>query len=774
MYTLVFLLPVFVLPITLEPLEFNKQTLLLLLTCVAALCWLASMVIEKRLRFKRGWMNALPLIWLAAFLLPSIYSIAPYTSWVGTHGQQYTSALTAGAVAVLMYLLANTSTTRAHHRRMHSTLTLSGVAVALTSTFLLLGVSVFGGVSESLAFNSVGTFSSVIIFLIVLTSFLLASWLAHKEGDSLLSDGTWGVVEKVLITFLTLDTFFLLLMVDTGLLWIIWLSAMLFPVAFVFFRAKDFPDQRRLLFPLILAALALPFWLMLGSPINKTLPIEVTPDTESSLVIAQQTLQDHSSSYGSGPGTYALDYARFHDGRINETDFWNTRFDRASSHALTILPTLGTLGTTTLLFFLVVLLVRALHQTLAKKDREDWLESFVHLTPWAVLVFSAFLYPWNMTLMTFFGVFSGLLLSQILPRSTKRSFAGSPGLALLASALLVLLSLGFLVGIFVTTQRYAAQSAFAQAVEVDRSGGELQEMVTALDRATSLNRFDDTYYRNLAEVLLLRVDEELEGVSGVDTLTEQSTQYIQSLVAASVNAAARATDLSEQNALNWLVRGSVYQELIPLMSNASEFAIQSFTRVTELEPRNPSHWTELGIVYLAVAEHVEPLKAAEDSQTAEQAAAAHATFLASAEQAFMRSIELKSNYAPAHFQLGLTYQRQGRIDDAIGKIESVAAYNQLDVGVLFQLGLLYLQRGEEGDLERAGASLERCIQLAPSYANAYWFLATVYETKGDLSRAVQAVEAVLALEPENRLVQTRLERLVTGDTEEVIPEALEE
>jgi tetratricopeptide (TPR) repeat protein len=774
LYTLVFLLPLLALSITLEPLEFNKQTLLLLLTSGAALCWLASMVIEKKLRFKRGLMNVLPLVWVGAFILPAMYSIAPYVSWVGTHSQQYVSVLTAGAVAVMMYLLANTSTTRAHHQNMHSVITLSATAVALTSTLMFSGISVFGSIGESLTFNSIGTLTSLGVFLTAVTSFLIASWVAHEKKDSLLSGGVWGEFQKLLILFLALDTFFLLLVIDNRGLWLLWVVAMLIPFVFAFFRAKDFSHQGRLLFPLALAVAALPFWFFLGSPLNISIPIEVTPDSESSMAIAEQTLSAHSSSYGSGPGTYALDYARFHDDRVNQTDFWNTRFDRASSHALTLVPTMGTLGAILLGLFTLLLFIRGIHQTLVKPGRDEWLESFVHLTPWVVLVISALLFPWNMTLTVFFGVFSGLLLSQTLPRSTNRSFAKSPALALLASVLLVALSLGLLVGVFVTTQRYVAQSAFAQAVELDRSGGELKDIVAALDKATSLNRFDDTYFRNLADALLLRTDEELEGVNGVDTLTPESAQYIQSLVAATVNAAARATDLSPENALNWLVRGRIYKELIPLMGTASEFSISSFVRAVELEPLNPSHWTELGIAYLAVAQHIQPMTAAEDKETATQALAAHTEFLASAQSAFVKATELKPNYAQAHYQLALAYQLQGRMDDAIGKMESVAAYNQIDVGVLFQLGLLYLQRGDTGDVASAQAALERTISLAPSYANAYWFLATVYEAQGDLSRAVQAVEAVLSLEPNNRLVQTRLDRLLQGNPTGLVPEALVE
>ncbi len=774
LYLLVFLTPLFVLPGTLEPLELNKQTLLLVLTSVSALCWLGSMVLEKRLHLKRGLANLLPLLWVSGFVLAAWASSAPYVSWAGAHSQQYTSALTALASALLMYLLANTTAKREQHTMMHTVLIVSATLTGVMTILMIFGIDIFGSVSGALAFNSVGTLTSLAVYLITVSSFLLASHIAHKPNDSLLADGRLGSWLRWMIWLTVLNTFFILLLIDASELWLIFIVAMLIPVVFALFKSKAFPAHSRFIGPLILALLAIPFWLILSSPITASLPIEVTPDRQSSQQISDVALQGQEASLGSGPGTYAMVYGRYHDGRINQTDFWQTRFDRASSYVLTLLPTIGTLGLTFAGGFILLLFLRVLHQLLAKSTRDQWLESFVHTAPWLTLVLSAFLVPWNMTLTVMFATFSGLLLSQTLPKQSNLTFQRSPARALLASFSFVILAFAFIVGIFLTTQRYVAQIVFADAVELDRSGASLQSVLQRLDTAAALNSLDDTYVRALSEALLLRVDEVIAGIDAGQTPTSESTEYLQGLVAAAVNAGARATELSPDNALNWLVRGNVYRELIPVMAEAANFSIENYTRATELEPMNPSHWTELGQVYLSAAEILEPFTAAQDEATAAQAKAQRTVYLESAEVAFVRAIDLKSNYASAHYQLGLTFREQGRINEAIGKLESVAQYNRLDVGVAFQLGTLYLARGEEGDLARAENAFVHAINLAPSYANAYWFLATVYEVQDDLTRAVQAIEAVLSLEPENRLVAARLERLLVGDLEEEVPEALEE
>lgn len=766
-YLAAFLTPLFFLPWTIDPLEINKQTLFILVTLLGVLCWFGAMVLEKKFSFQKGWINALPLLLVGAFLVPAVYSISPYTSWVGANSQQYTSVLTMAAGALLFYLVVNLFTDRKHHQWMHA---------------LLLGVSVLVGAMGLLSFygwdalpvmNVIGTPNSLAIFLSAATSLSIAAWVSHKQGDSLLHDGILGTLEQALVFVLALITFLVVLIIDFSLTWIVFLSGLLFVFLFVLFRLSSFPSLKRLWLPGLLIVVSLPFWFWMSSPLHVSLPLEVSLNHEASMHISEQALEQYGSSYGSGPGSYAFLYNQFHTSQINATDLWNARFDRASSFAMTLLPTIGVVGVVSLSAFILLLFLRGLKQVLRPKTKEQWLESFVHLAPWMTLLVSALLFPWNMSITVLFLLLSGLIGAQLV---TPRPISANkfPGIALIGSAIFLTSVLLFLVGVFATTQVYTAEVAFANAVELDREGGDLQEIITSLDRAATLNRFSDVYYRTLAEALLLRVGEQIELVTSADTLTPESESYVQSLIAAAVSAAITSTDLSPHNVNNWLTRGLVYRELVPVQATADAFALEAYMRATELEPNNPSRWTELGKTYLVAAAAHEPLTAAQDADQAAEASLLVEQYLQGAEASFHSAIELKSNYAPAHFQLGVTYQRQGRIDDAIGKLESVATYNQLDVGVHFELGILYLQRGGSEDIERAQEVLERAVALAPSYANARWYLATVYEIQDEITEAIGQIEAILLTDPENTLVRTRLDRLLRGELSEEVPEAIEE
>lgn len=729
---------------------------------------------RRHIEIVRGWSNILPCFLIAAFFVPAFYSVAPYLSWVGAHRQEYTSVITISASAVLFYLLANLMQDRMQHKRVHLTLLVS-TSIAVFIAFLeFFHVSILSSVVPSLTLNTLGTLSSFTTYLIVFSSFFLASSLVHTKTDVFLHSGWLGVLEQVLVYLISAAAFFFCLVLDDALLWVLFSLSLLTICVFVLFRAKDFSHHAKLSWPIILLVGAFLFWFFLPGINSNSIPLEVTLNSASSQSIAEQSLEMYSQAWGSGPGTYAINYSQFHSPSLNQTTFWNVRFDRASNFFLTLKPTIGLAGISFLGLFVMLLFIRSLKQLLKPASSEQWRETFMHLVPWISLVISAFLISWNVTLVFSFALFSGLLASQTMHKKWSWTFSKTPSLTLFMSALFVTMSFVFFVGIFFVSERYAAEIAFAQAVDLDRKGESLHEVVTLLDRAAMLNTYHDTYYRNLGEALLLRVNEELSDIDSLDALTDESAQYVQALTAASVNAVAHATYLSPKNVLNWLSRGFVYRELASVIGQASQFSVESYKKAVELEPTNPSNWTELGRAYVIAAEQQRPLTISQDEQIAQLAQDQFSQLLLSAQQAIETSIELKPDYAPAHFELALVFERQGRLDDAVGKMESVAQYNQLDVGVHFQLAMLYIQRGGEGDLERAKNTFEHVVKLAPTYANAHWFLASIYEMEGDISAAVSELEIVLGLNPDNELVQAKLNRLVTGQISNTFPEALEE
>ncbi|MBI4713836.1 tetratricopeptide repeat protein [Candidatus Uhrbacteria bacterium] len=646
-------------------------------------------------------------------------------SLVGGSSQEYTSVLTAFGFVVFFYLVVNVLSEK--QRVIHFILLLSAV---LTGVFSIL--SLF---TQNSSFNTIGTINAAGIYLIVMSVFGSALWLSQIKK--------WQYF--VCLPFVS---FFYLLIVDYWLLWFLFVLAHVILFVFMFVRSRDFAQSFRSVLPIILVLLSLLFWIWLPSPFSVSVPSEVSPNNTSSTNVAQKTLENFSPFLGSGPGTYAFDFATFHGPEINQTEFFNTRFDRASSYFLTLLPTIGYLGLNIFFIFLFALGVQSVVSWIKSNSREESTQIFIVLIPWLTLIVAADLYPFNFTLVWLIFLFSGLLGSQIFQKSAT-GIGNNIFLRLLFFVLLTIGTLAFLVGIFFTVQRYIAEVAFAKAVRSDREDMPLSEVVVSLDRAASLNRFDDRFYRTLSQALLLQANDQLKNASSETEFSQKDREYLQALFASSVNAAVRATELSPRNALNWLARGLVYRELINSVSDASKFAIEAYQKAVALEPLNPEMLNELGIAFAFASD--------DDS----------------AEKTFRKAIELKANYAPAHYQLALLYEKQGRLDDAIGKMESVAKYNMKDVGVAFQLGQLYMRRNVEGDLARAKNAFSYAISLAPSFSNARWFLATIFEQEGNVQAVIEQIQKVLELDPDNTIAKSRLDRLLKGKLSSVVPEVIE-
>jgi hypothetical protein len=235
LYIQIFFLPLFFLPFTLDRLDLNKQTLLLVLTFAAALAWFAGMLFERRFVFRRGWVNVLPVLLLIAVGISAWHSSAPFLSWVGGSSQEYTSFLTLSGLVVLFYLVTNVL--HDHPPRLLPLLLMtSALAVGILGILSLFG---FGQ-------NTIGTINATGVYVSVVAIFASSVLVTRKQG-------AW---ENVLTPLLLIVTFAYLLVVDYWILWLLFVLGHVLLFTFVFFRPKDFPSNAKLIFPVIFTVIA--------------------------------------------------------------------------------------------------------------------------------------------------------------------------------------------------------------------------------------------------------------------------------------------------------------------------------------------------------------------------------------------------------------------------------------------------------------------------------------------------------------------------------------
>ena len=96
------------------------------------------------------------------------------------------------------------------------------------------------------------------------------------------------------------------------------------------------------------------------------------------------------------------------------------------------------------------------------------------------------------------------------------------------------------------------------------------------------------------------------------------------------------------------------------------------------------------------------------------------------------------------------------MNEAISEMATIAIARPKDAGVRFELGVLHLRAGKKGLARR---DFEAAITLQPAFANAKWYLAALLEDAEERESAIQQLEDLLLMNPEDERVAQKL-RLV--------------
>lgn len=773
---LALLIPVWFLPFTLDVLELNKQTLLVVLTMVAVIAWVAKALLDRSFSVTRSWLHLVVAFFLAGYLVTSLFSLDRYISFVGNIGQMQWAFTTVAAFVLLYFVIVNRyrSTDRVYDILMWFLL---GSALAgLYGLLQLLGLHIFGsgGVTDSKAFNTVGTVNALGVFMVVPVVIATAlSVLGCTENGCYLGPrGRVPMFWKIVVYAVMGIGLLLAFLID---FWVIW-AALIFGMAVLgIIRAiHQGKACKPLTMSIPIGIVVVSFLLLIfQTPIQLNIPAEVSPSAGHTWQIAQQVLRD-APLFGSGPGTWLYDYAEYRSIGVNLSQFWTIRFERGLTAFLTMLAMLGIVGTTLWLMLVVSGIAKSASHLIKKKDCEEWLAYLTVFSGWLTTVFIAFVYNYNVTHHFAFWILLallGVLVTQGAYTWDQRSKKWVTGLL---SVILIIFGVGAISVTWLMGQRLVADAQYSKAVTTFQKGEDIGVSIDHLNAAVSLNKLNDVYYRNLSQAYLVKVSRMMQIEPSEETINE-----VNAYVAKAVEVAQKATELNPANVDNWANLATVYQAIASFTRGADEFAIKNYKAALELEPNNPVFMNEIGKLYVLRSDAYRTLLSSPDEAAKKQAEENMKAELENAEEWFNEAITTKPDYAAAHFNLGLVYEREGRLDDSIRKFEEVLRVNPQDIGVAFQLAILYYRNGNK---DASRTMFERIVQQEPRYANARWFLATIYEEEGKLDLAIEQVKAVKQLNPDSADVDRRLDALqaksVAGeeDPEEPVelPEPIEE
>jgi tetratricopeptide (TPR) repeat protein len=764
---LVVLVPMFFLPWTIEVSELNKQLIIVVGAAIAGIAWLGKMLAERKLEYRRSIVNLMILLFLGVYGVSALLSQNRYMSLVGDFGQELAGFLTVASFVVLYFVIVNNVRTMQQLWRVFYGIIFGSFFVGLYALLQGFGVYVLPfAFSKTNSFNTVGTVATLAVYLATVVT-LSGALLLAGHGNGFKN----RALDKASKAFIILNAIIALILIAAADFWPVSVSLLVgsaILITFAFIHAKNVKNIGGILLPIagfVLAALLLFF----NFPSFLKYPAEVMPSLRASAQITDQTLRA-SPFFGSGPGTFIFDYSKFHANEVNASPFWNTRFDRSASRFLTLLATTGLFGALSWLMVLLFLLFSAARQ-LFKADENTWHTLIGVFAATCVLVIAKFIYSSTITLEFMTWVMIALLVIVHRKDFVTLRFDQSPRAAMGLSFIFILSLVMAISGVYVETQRYAAEIAYANAIRTDSSGGSIDDIISDLNTAANLNLDDDVYRRNLAVALLSKANTEYSTDVKVDRKKDESdtdynarvaqanqdkTALVSQLTASAVNVAKTSTDIDPKNVADWSVLASVYESLMGVSDGADTWAVTSLTTAISLEPANPELHTELGKVYMYQSDVARQGTTTNDATAKAAAQKKTDDLLNQAVDEFNKAVALKSDYALARYNLSLALDRQGNLKGAISKMEDAVRLNPQDVGVGFQLALMYFRDGRKDD---AISLLESVVQLSPQYANARWYLAAMYEDKGDFDDAIAQVTEVQKLNPGNDTVTQKLAEL---------------
>ena len=734
---LVFLLPIFFLPLSVSSLASAKMFLIYILVLIPIIVLLFTNLKKDKINIPWN------LLGLSLVLIPVVYIIAGVFSDNVSISFLGRDLALDSVVAILTFFGLMVVTILTLGKKTHQVLYLylilflsSLIIVVFQLLHLLIPMiptlGFFGvPISTTLGkWNDLGFFSTLIVMLSAITI---------DQVKLIKSVKTW-----LYITFIL--NLLLVIIVNFTLFWyILGIFAVVYFVYQLFNsdkeegkKTKSFSKLSIIIF--IISVLLLISGGNLENKISSFLNInhlEARPSFVGTMSIAGDTLKE-SPILGSGPATFELQWPKYRPQSILTTTFWNNDFRYGFGFIPSFLTTTGILGILTWLFFFVMLIFYSVKAFLNKpKDSNDrfvLFSSFIGtITLWVITIF----YLPSATLIALTFLFTGIYivsLSNLGLLKTKKITAVEEGKG---AMIFTLISIALI--IFVILVGYKMSTKFVAQVYFQKSVSQLTQPLDGSNieanilRAAKLDP-TDTYFKSAAQINAAKLEGLVVAANNGEDISREEARLLVNTVIANYN---QAIEYAPGNYNNYLGLANFYRSLVLLgTEGVYDLSKSSYGRALELKPDNP-------LIYLEAA-RLELLNQNNDL----------------AMLTIEKALELKPNYSDAAFFVAQLEINRGRANQALAVLNRVSNTTPNDPTMFFQIGVL--SHGLE-KFDESVAALERSVGLNSGFQNARYFLGLSYYEVGKVGDAVVQFEILQNLNPNNTEVELILNNLKNGN-----------
>jgi tetratricopeptide (TPR) repeat protein len=611
---LAFLLPLFFLPITVEFYEFNKLVLLSVAVTLGALAWGIKAALTGDLGIRRSPFDFPVLFLWFATLISTVFSDNYPTSIVGQYARWHPSLFSVTILSTLYFLISWHINGKTLQRAVTALLT-SATVGALLSLLQYFGLNLFGqDWSNRPTFTPLGSPTILAVFLGA------AAGLIWKE--------LFATQNRLVKIALTVD--FVLFAATLAFLgsipgWVAFAASVL--TALITSPVELLGKNKIHLGASFAAALIFAIAILVPPLFGKTtflnqdFPKEITLDLSTSWSVSATSFRQ-KPFWGSGPSTFLSDFTRYKPLRFNQTQLWTIRFDKPLNEYLLAFAEEGLIGILAWLVLITIVVREALR-------RKGW-----ETLPLAGAVLMGFFFT-NATILT--AVLLMFAAGTITPRQEP---GAGEGIIKQSWKYLIPLLLVVVFGALELFWVYRAYSA-EYLQRRSRTSDNLAQVYSDQVKSASALPWQTSYRLSLSQTSFLTANE----LAKKENPTDEDQQQIKQLIAQSISEARIATDLNPLNAGNWENLAQIYRSLIGAAQDAEQWAADSYQKAVGLDLFNPLLRVGFGGLYYQLAEY---------DLAAEQ---------------FRAAINLKPDFANAHYNLGRTYRELGKKALAIQELE---------------------------------------------------------------------------------------------------------
>ncbi|MEK9201245.1 MAG: tetratricopeptide repeat protein [Patescibacteria group bacterium] len=549
---LVFLTPLFFLPITFEFYEFNKQALLMSGALLLIILWSSSMLAAHQVKLVRTPFGMPLFLFLGSWLISTIFASPNRANALFDPGQAGTIlALT------LIYLVAtNIVTTKKQ---------LDILFFSLASSLALLAIiTLFWGSG-------------------LITSFISVSYLKSNF---------WSPAGSSLTALIALSS-----LIPTLIL-------------FLFKNRAGSPKSLLILATLLLTlgSVSLLTYRLFGS--NTARPPLLSIST--SWAIALEAIKA-SPVFGTGPGTYLASFAQYKPLSYNLTPYWSVRFSKANNYLLEIAVTLGLLGVLSYLFLVarVTSVLTKVFHTFSESPQKIHALGFGLSV---LLLFASQLF-FPTPLLTLYLIFICLTLISLSLKVMGSNLVHEASIdivtsiesghksAILPGIFLILSLLFALPSAYALTNVYRADVYFQKSI-VAANANDAKTTYNNLEKAYRTNPFQDSYRIAYSQTNLLLAN----SIASAKEVTESDQTTIAQLVQQAIREAKNAVALNPKKITTAENLATVYRSLISSAKDADSWTITSYSQAIRLDPANPNLRIAIGGVYHSLKKFDEAAK----------------------------------------------------------------------------------------------------------------------------------------------------------------------